>query len=83
MTRPLSELIQLNDSFCLSNLDESGQRKQAPEIKLSHKSSQFDNLEDTLKRMWIQSDPVVNIERRKAQPYCKYCEISVVESLFL
>ena len=44
-------------------------------IKLSRKTSQVDNLEDTLNRMWIQSDPVVNIERRKVQPYCKYCEI--------
>ena len=73
------ELIQLNESFGLGNLDESGlegnnKLLRAIRIKLSRKTNQSDNLEDTLQRMWIQSDPVVNMERRKAQPFCKHCQ---------
>ena len=32
------------------------------------------DLKDTLHRMWIQSDPLVNFEWQKAQPYCKFCQ---------
>ena len=73
------ELIQLDDSFGLGNLDESGlegnKLLRAIRIKLSRKTSQADNLDDTIRRMWIQSDPVVNVERCKAQPHCKHCDV--------
>ena len=69
------ELNRLNDSFGLGNLDESGLEGnnkflRAIRIKLSCKTSQADNLDDTIRRMWIQSDPAVNVERCKAQPHC-------------
>ena len=40
---------------------------------LSRKSSQIANLRDTITRMWIGSDPIINRERSRAQPFCKSC----------
>ena len=42
-------------------------------IKLSRKTSQGSNLVDTLRRMWIASDPIVNAERLKTKPICHIC----------
>ena len=72
------ELILHNNSFGLANLDESGlegNNKILRSIRqnLSRKSLQDANLNDTLNRLWLGSDPVVNVERLKGKPFCKHC----------
>ena len=74
------ELIQHNDGHGLGNLDESGLEgcnKILRSIRktLSRKISQDANLTDTLNRLWLASDPVVNAERLKAKPFCKTCQV--------
>ena len=74
------ELIQHNDGHGLGNLDESGLEacnKILRSIRktLSRKISQEANLRDTLNRLWLASDPVVNAERLKAKPFCKVCQV--------
>ena len=75
------ELIELNGEQGLGSLDESGLEGNNKILrnvrtKLSRKCSQPANLSDTLNRMWIGSDPVVNTERRKALPFCKYYNVT-------
>ena len=72
------ELIALNDGVGLGALDESGQEEcnkilRNIRTKIACKTSQKDNLVDTLRRMWVSSDPVVNHERNRCQPSCKIC----------
>ena len=72
------ELIEMNEECGLGSLDEAGLEGnnkilRAIRIKLSRKTSQIVNLRDTLNRMWVGSDPLVNKEREKALPYCKLC----------
>ena len=72
------ELIELNDESGLGSLDESGlegnnKLLRAIRTNLSRKSSQIANLRDTINRMWIGSDPIINRERSKALPFCKLC----------
>ncbi len=72
------ELIELNDGTGLRALDEAGLEGcnkilRAMRTKLSRKISQKANLIDTLRRMWVASDPLVNAERRKTKPVCKRC----------
>ena len=38
---------------------------------LSRKVSQHANLVDTIQRLWLISDPVINMERHKGWPWCK------------
>ena len=76
----LWELIQHNNSEGLQRLDESGMEgcnKLLRQIRgtLSRKTSQLDNLTDTLSRMWVSSDPVIQRERMKALPFCTHCNI--------
>ena len=73
------ELIELNDGFGLGALDESGLEGcnkilRKVRNRISRKTSQEANLSDTLIRMWVGSDPIINIERMKAQSYCKNCK---------
>ena len=73
------ELIKLNNGFGLGSLDESGLEGnniilRGIRIRLSRKTSQNNNLTDTLQRMWLGSDPLVNVERAKSKSFCKYCE---------
>ena len=73
------ELIELNGERGLRNLDESGlegNNKILREIrtKLGRKTSQIANLIDSLRRMWLGSDPQVNDIRLKTKPFCKHCK---------
>ena len=69
-----------NNSTGLGKLDESGlegNNKLLRSIRksLSRKTSQDANLKDTpLNRLWLASDPVVNVERLDGKPFCKHCE---------
>ena len=72
------ELIALNDGVGLGAIDESGLEGcnkilRNVRTNITRKTSQKDNLVDTLRRMWVSSDPVVNYERYKSQPNCKVC----------
>ena len=72
------ELIEINDGVGLGALDEAGLEGcnkilRGIRTKLSRKTSQHANLIDTLRLMWVASDPVVNAERKKSQPFCKSC----------
>ena len=74
------ELIKHNNSCGLANLDESGLEGCNKIVRcvrktLSRKTSQQDNLIDTLNRMWLASDPVVNHKRLSGKPFCKNCKI--------
>ena len=74
------ELIQHNDGHGLGNLDESGLEGCNKILRcirrsMSRKISQDANLTDTLNRLWLGSDPVVNAERLKAKPFCKTCKV--------
>ena len=42
---------------------------------LSRKTSQCDNLDDVINRMWIGSDPIVQNVMFLTKPFCKECEI--------
>ena len=42
-------------------------------LKLARKTSQSANLDDTIRRLWLGSDPKANNVHLKAQPYCKHC----------
>ena len=73
------ELIELNNSKGLKNLDESGLEGNnkilhSIRLNLARKNSQSANLEDTLRRMWLGSDPKVNKVRLKTRPFCKHCQ---------
>ena len=68
-----------NDDCGLKNFDESGLEAnnkvlRSIRLKLARKTSQIANLNDVINRMFLGSDPKVNIIRMKAQPYCKHCE---------
>ena len=72
------ELIEMNEDCGLKNFDESGLEAsnkvlRTIRLKLARKTSQSDNLDDTIRRMWLGSDPKANNVRLKAQPYCKHC----------
>ena len=41
---------------------------------ITRKTCQKDNLVDTIRRMWVSSDPVVNYKRNESQPRCKICD---------
>ena len=74
------ELIELNGGFGLGKLDESGMEGchkvlRSSRLNLARKTSQQANLVDTVRRLWISSDPLVNIERRKGLPWCKICSV--------
>jgi hypothetical protein len=74
------ELIELNGGKGIGSLDESGMEGchkvlRAIRTRLSRKVSQQANLEDTLRRMWYTSDPMVNEERKKGWPFCKRCKV--------
>ena len=64
------ELIAHNEGVGLGALNESGLEGYNKILRnvrtnISRKTFQKDNLVDTIKRMWISSDPVVNQERYK------------------
>ena len=74
------ELIELNGGFGLGSLDESGMEGchkvlRNVRTRLSRKVSQHANLVDTIQRLWLISDPVINMERHKGWPWCKKCLI--------
>ena len=70
------ELIALNDGVGLGALDESGLEGcnkilRNVRTNIAMKTCQKDNLVDTVRRMWVSSDPVVNYKRNEWQPRCK------------
>ena len=72
------ELIESNDRKGLGVLDESGLEgcnKILRNVRTSkaRKLSQNVNLVDTLRRMWLSSDPIVNSERNRVKPVCSTC----------
>ena len=72
------ELIELNSSYGLGALDESGMEGchkvlRNYRINLSRKQSQQANMTDTIHRLWLTSDPAINKERQKGLPLCKKC----------
>ncbi|KAG1681466.1 hypothetical protein GQR58_011849 [Nymphon striatum] len=34
------------------------------------------NIVDTIRRMWVSSDPKINVERFRAKSYCKHCNVT-------
>ena len=75
------ELILNNNCEGLQRLDESGLEgcnKILRKIRtnLSRMTSQLNNLTDTIALMWVGSDEFVQIERKKALPYCNSCRKS-------
>ena len=73
------ELIDMNEGCGLKNWDESGLEAnnkvlRAIRLKLARKTSQADNLEDVINRMWLGSDPKINHIRLQAQSFCKHCK---------
>ena len=72
------ELIEMNDGRGLKCFDESGLEAnnkilRSIRLKLARKTSQADNLDDVINRLWLGSDPKINHIRLQAQPYCKHC----------
>ena len=72
------ELIKMNDGHGLKCFDESGLEAnnkilRSIRLKLARKTSQADNLEDVINRLWLGSDLKVYQIRLQAQSYCKYC----------
>ena len=72
------ELIEMNDGRGLKCFDESGLEANnkilyTTRIKLARKTSQMDNLEDVMNRLWLGSGPKVNHVRLRAQSFCKHC----------
>ena len=43
--------------------------------RLSRKISQQANMVDIIRRLWLNTDPQINLERRKGWPYCKKCKL--------
>ena len=73
------ELIELNDGRGLKCFDESGLEAnnkilRSIRLKLARKTSQADNLQDVINRMWMASDPKVNYIRQQTKPFCKHCQ---------
>ena len=74
------ELIELNNSEGLKRLDESGMEGcnkilRRIRMNLSRKTSQNESNVDSLRRIWIGSDPVLQQQRMRALPFCKHCEV--------
>ena len=46
------------------------------EVQDGTKTCQEHNLIDILRRMWVNSNPLVNKERAKSLPFCKKCNVS-------
>ena len=74
------ELFQNNNACGLANLDESGLEGCNKIVRcirktLSIKVSQEANLADTLNRMWLAFDPIVNHKRLKVTPFYKNCQV--------
>ena len=73
------ELIEMNECRGLKCFDESGLEAnnkilRSIRLKLARKNSQTNNLTDTINRLWIGSDPIINNIRLQNRPYCKHCE---------
>ena len=74
------ELIKLNENQALGNVSEGGieacnKLLRRYRIRLSRKRSQHDNLFDCAKRLWVNSDPVIQEMRLATLPYCKVCDM--------
>ena len=74
------EFVLENEERGLGSLDESGLEGCNKIIRrfrttLSRKCSQADNLIDVFSRLWVNSDPVINLERQKTLSFCKTCKI--------
>ena len=71
-------IIEMKRDRGLKNFDKSGLEGsnkilRTIRLKLARKTSQSANLEDTIRRMWLGSDPKVCTVRMKVQPFCKHC----------
>ena len=74
------ELILENEKQGLGSSDESDLEACNKVFRrfrttLSRKRSQADNLTDVLTRLWVNLDPILNVERQKALPFCRECNI--------
>ncbi|XP_063677373.1 uncharacterized protein LOC134813500 [Bolinopsis microptera] len=74
------ELVKLNENQALGNVSEGGieacnKLLRRYRIRLSRKRSQHDNLFDCAKRLWVNSDPVIQEMRLATLPYCKHCDM--------
>ena len=68
----------MNGDHGLKNFDEAGLEGNNKilstiRLKLARKTSQSANLDDTIRRLWLGSDPQVNVVHMKVQPFCKHC----------
>jgi hypothetical protein len=75
-----SELIMLNECHGLGTVSEGGieacnKLLRRYRISVSRKRNQHDNLSDCAKRLWVNSDPVLEDMRLKALPICKSCSV--------
>ena len=73
------ELMERNDECGLGALDEAGLEANTKILRiirtrLSRKTSQSANIRDTLRRLWLGSDPKIHKERLAVQPYCRLCK---------
>ena len=71
-------IIEANKGEGLKKFSEEGFEacnKKLKQIRcsLSRKDSQINNLTDCIKRMWLNSDPLVVHERIKARKSCESC----------
>ncbi|KAG1662191.1 hypothetical protein GQR58_021057 [Nymphon striatum] len=73
--------FKVNDGNGLGMLDETGlegNNKILRNIrtKLSRTNDPGANIVDTIRRMWVSSDPKINVERFRAKSYCKHCNVT-------
>lgn len=72
------ELIQLNEDCGLKAWDESGLESNNKVLRtirqrLARKISQSANIHDVINRLWLISDPKINLIELKTKPFCTNC----------
>lgn len=72
------ELIECNDGYGLGILSEGGIEASNKllrrfRVQLSRKTSQFANLTDCCRRLWINGDPVMEKIRNECRASCTHC----------
>ena len=74
------ELIAMNGNYGLGTLSEGGIEASNKflrryRIQLARKRSQHDNLTDCARRLWLDSDPVLNAILTNNLPTCRKCQL--------
>ena len=67
------EIQKKLEAWVRSGLEANNKILRSIRLKLSRKTSQADNLDDVINRLWLGSDPKINRIRLQTQPYCKHC----------